>query len=71
MGRLDGKVAVITGAARGIGRADALLFAREGAAVFVSDVDEAPLAEVIKEIAAAGGKADACAGDVRPAAKTL
>ena len=65
MGRLDGKVAVITGAARGIGRADALLFAREGAAVFVSDVDEAPLAEVIKEIAAAGGKADACAGDVR------
>jgi len=65
MGKLDGKVAVITGAARGIGRADALLFAREGAAVFVSDIDEAPLAEVVKEIKAAGGKADGCAGDVR------
>jgi len=64
MGRLDGKVAVITGAARGIGRADALLFAKEGAAVLVSDIDEAPLMEVVKEIQAAGGKADGCAGDV-------
>ena len=65
MGKLDGKVAVITGAARGIGRADALLFAKEGAAVFVSDIDEAPLTEVVKEIKAAGGKADGCTGDVR------
>jgi 3-oxoacyl-[acyl-carrier protein] reductase len=65
MGRLDGKVAVITGAARGIGKADAMLFAKEGAAVFVSDIDEAPLMEVVKEIQAAGGKADGCAGDVR------
>ena len=59
MGKLDEKVAVITGGARGIGKADALLFAREGAAVFVSDIDEAPLAEVVKEIVAVGGKADA------------
>jgi 3-oxoacyl-[acyl-carrier protein] reductase len=64
MGRLDGKVAVITGAARGIGRADALLFAKEGAAVLVSDIDDAPLLEVVKEIRSAGGKADGCAGDV-------
>jgi 3-oxoacyl-[acyl-carrier protein] reductase len=65
MGKLDGKIAVITGAARGIGRADALLFAREGAAVFVSDIDEAPLMDVVKEIKYAGGKADGRAGDVR------
>jgi 3-oxoacyl-[acyl-carrier protein] reductase len=65
MGKLDGKVAVITGAARGIGKADALLFAKEGAAVLVSDIDEAPLMELVKEIQAAGGKADGCAGDVR------
>src|SRR4030065_2202103 len=64
MGKLDGKVAVITGAARGRGRADALLFAKEGAAVLVSDVDEGPLKEVVKEIEAAGGKSEACAGDV-------
>src|SRR4030042_116812 len=64
MGKLDGKVAVITGAARGIGRADAMLFAKEGAAVLVSDVDEKPLQEGVKEIKAAGGRAEACAGDV-------
>lgn len=64
MGKLDVKVAVITGAARGIGRADAMLFASEGAAVLVSDVDEAPLHEVVKEIKAAGSQAEACAGDV-------
>lgn len=64
MGKLDGKVAVVTGAARGIGRADALLFAKEGAAVFVSDIDERPLMEVVKDIKAVGGKADGCAGDV-------
>jgi 3-oxoacyl-[acyl-carrier protein] reductase len=64
MGKLDGKVAVVTGAARGIGRADALLFAKEGAAVFVSDIDEGPLMEVVKDIKAVGGEADGCAGDV-------
>ena len=64
MGKLDGKVAVITGAARGIGKADALLFAKEGAVVVVSDIDESPLLEVVNEIKAAGGKAVSCAGNV-------
>ncbi len=41
-----------------------MLFAREGAAVFVTDIDAAPLMEVVKEIKALGGKADGCAGDV-------
>jgi len=49
VGKLDGKVAVITGSARGIGKADALLFAKEGASVVVSDVDRGPLvADVTK-----------------------
>ncbi len=64
MGKLDGKVAVISGAARGIGKADAVLFTKEGAVVFVTDIDATPLMEVVKEIKALGGKADGCAGDV-------
>ncbi len=57
MGRLDGRVAIITGAGRGIGAATALLLSREGAAVVVNDVDEGPAAEVAQEIARAGGMA--------------
>lgn len=56
MGKLDGKVAVITGAGRGVGKADALLFIKEGASVVMTDVDEAPLMEAVKEAEAAGGK---------------
>jgi len=54
-GLLEGKVALVTGAAKGIGRASALAFAREGAKVLVSDTDAAGCESVVKEIAAAGG----------------
>jgi NAD(P)-dependent dehydrogenase (short-subunit alcohol dehydrogenase family) len=65
MGRLDGKVAVITGAASGLGAEAARLFAREGAAVVVNDVNAAAGEQVAAEIRAAGGKAQFIAGDVR------
>jgi NAD(P)-dependent dehydrogenase (short-subunit alcohol dehydrogenase family) len=57
MGRLDGKVAVITGAASGIGRGTALCLAGEGAAVVVADLNSQGGEQVIGEIAAAGGRA--------------
>ena len=63
MGRLDAKVAVLTGAGRGIGRATSLLFAREGAAVVVNDVDAEPVGDVVREIEAAGGRALASGED--------
>ena len=57
MGKLDGKVAVITGAASGMGRATAIRFAKEGAAVVVADLNSQMGEETIVEIAAAGGRA--------------
>jgi NAD(P)-dependent dehydrogenase (short-subunit alcohol dehydrogenase family) len=56
MGTLDGRVAIITGGGRGLGREHALLFAAEGASVVVNDLGEAA-DEVVDEIAAMGGKA--------------
>jgi NAD(P)-dependent dehydrogenase (short-subunit alcohol dehydrogenase family) len=73
MGALDGRVAIITGAGRGIGREHALLFAAEGAKVVVNDLggtrdgtgaDAGPAHEVVEEICAAGGEAVANGDDV-------
>ena len=66
MGMLDGKVAVITGAGRGLGRSHALLMAQEGAKIIVNDIGSewdgtgkatGPADDVVKEIKAAGGEA--------------
>jgi NAD(P)-dependent dehydrogenase (short-subunit alcohol dehydrogenase family) len=56
-GVLTGKVALITGGASGIGRATALLFARESAAVVIADLNESAAEFVVEEIKGAGGKA--------------
>lgn len=64
MGMLQDKVAIITGASSGIGRATALLFAAEGAAVVLNGRTEATLEQVAAEIRRLGGKASVVAGGV-------
>ena len=64
MAALDGKVALVAGAATGIGRATAELFAAEGARVVVFGRRAGPLAEAVDAITRAGGRAHAVAGDV-------
>jgi len=68
MARLDGKVALITGAGSGIGKESAQLFAAEGASVVAVDVDETSCAATVGEITAAGGSAKAVRADVTKAA---
>ena len=55
--RLDKKIALITASASGIGRAAAVLFAREGAAVAVADIDKGRITDTVNEITKAGGRA--------------
>ena len=70
MARLDGKVALVTGAGRGIGRATALRLAQEGAKVAVNyNASEAPAQEVVDQIQTAGGTAIAVKADVSDAAQ--
>lgn len=61
---ISGKVAIVTGAGSGIGRAAAVRLAREGAAVVVADINDAGAAETVAAIEAAGGKAAAVHIDV-------
>jgi len=73
MGRLRDRIAIVTGAASGLGRAGALAFAREGARVVVSDIDEVRGAETVDFVRAGGGEAIFVRADAgRPAdAKAL
>lgn len=64
MGRLDGKVAIVTGSGRGIGRAVAIAFASEGAKVTIAELDLEPAEEVVNEIKSRGGLAIAVPTDV-------
>src|SRR5262245_41555066 len=67
MGKLDGKIALVTGAGSGIGKASAIVFAQEGAKVAVVDVREDRSREVAGEITRAGGNAIALTADVSKA----
>jgi 3-oxoacyl-[acyl-carrier protein] reductase len=67
MGKLDRKVAIVTGSGRGIGAEIAAKLASDGAAVVVNDLDEGPAKETVAAIEAAGGRAVAVPGDVTAA----
>ena len=64
MGKLDGKVALITGGASGIGKAVARLFSKEGAAVGIMDLNREQAESVARELSSAGGRAAAARADV-------
>ena len=62
--KLEGKVALVSGSGRGIGREIALKLALEGASVVINDLDAEPAAQTVADIVAAGGRATVCAGSV-------
>jgi NAD(P)-dependent dehydrogenase (short-subunit alcohol dehydrogenase family) len=64
MGRLENRIAIVTGAGQGIGRAIALGMAREGAALVIADLDEANAGAIKREIERVGGKASALYTDI-------
>lgn len=64
MKKLEGKVAIVSGSGRGIGRAIAMKLASEGAKVVVNDLDAAPAEQTVADIKKAGGTAVACVGSV-------
>jgi NAD(P)-dependent dehydrogenase (short-subunit alcohol dehydrogenase family) len=64
MGKLDGKVAIITGAGRSAGRGIALAMAKEGATIVVAEIDQASCASTAAEISGLGGKVLAAVCDV-------
>jgi NAD(P)-dependent dehydrogenase (short-subunit alcohol dehydrogenase family) len=64
LGRLRGKSAVVTGAAKGIGKATAELFAREEARLVITDVDEAGLSRLREQLVGSGSEVEAVVGDV-------
>ena len=64
MKKLEGKVAIVSGSGRGIGRAIAMKLASEGAKVVINDLDAAPAEQTLADIKAAGGTAVACVGSV-------
>jgi NAD(P)-dependent dehydrogenase (short-subunit alcohol dehydrogenase family) len=68
MGRLDGKVAIVTGAATGLGREIAILYAEEGARVVVGDIREAEAEETVRRVGEAGGEGVFVATDVSKSA---
>ncbi|MCO4253346.1 SDR family NAD(P)-dependent oxidoreductase [Pseudarthrobacter raffinosi] len=67
MGTLSGKVALVSGSGRGIGREIAIKLASEGARIVVNDLDQEPASETVASILAAGGEAVACIGSVTDA----
>src|SRR5688572_27559272 len=70
-GRFDGRVAIVTGAGRGIGRATAHRLASEGATVVVNDVDDAAIKDTVSSMASLPGRAVEGRGDITDEAQVV